>query len=128
MVDRNAPLAELVRALPRIELYAVFMRPTDRFEGPRTPNGAETLRQHLLFLSELEERGQLFASGPLDLDPTADRIEGICIIAANSIEEARDIAAREPYQVAGMRANEVRRWQLNEGLSVAVAKQMVRGR
>ena len=124
MVDHSRTLADIIVNLPRIQLYAVFMRPTEAFQSPRTPEGAETLRQHLLYLFELEEQGRLFASGPLDLDPGAGVIQGMCIVRADSLEEARRIAGDEPYHRAGMRRNEVRSWQLNEGVAVAVARAM----
>jgi hypothetical protein len=125
VVDANASLGDLIRSLPRLPFFAIHMTPTDQFKGPATPEGAETLRQHLLYLYQLDEDGVLFASGPLDLDPAADRLEGIAIIKAASRDDAERIARDEPYHRAGMRQNTVRTLQLNEGRAIKVARDML---
>lgn len=123
MVNRDATLEELMRDRhPQIGLFVVFMRPTAENQPPTTPEGAEMLRRHLVYLWELEARGVLFASGPLDFK--TPRQEGMCILAVATRDEAESIAAAEPYAQAGWRKNEVRAWDLNEGESVALGQSM----
>jgi hypothetical protein len=56
----------------RVPLFAIFMRPTDRYDVS-TAEGQELMRQHLQFQLELEDRGILLAAGPLDLKTPARR-------------------------------------------------------
>jgi len=107
---------------PEIQLYAVFMKPTERLQPASTPEGAEMMRQHFIFLLRLEEEGKLFASGPLD--PATPDQEGMCLLAVGSREEAEQIAAAEPFGRAGWRTNRVRAWQLNEGAAVPVGMKL----
>jgi len=73
------------------------------------------LPDHLNYMIDLEKRGILFASGPFlagkDLLPGT----GMTILRAESLEEAEAIAGEDPLNRSGMRAFEVRTWQLNEG-------------
>ena len=116
-------LEELLDGLPKIELFAIFMQPTDAFRGPfASPEGRRLLTEHLLYLFELQRIGTLYASGPLDLD--IDGIKGMCIVHAESVEDAHRIAHAEPYHKAGWRENTVRSWQLNEGLLVEPVKSL----
>jgi uncharacterized protein YciI len=62
----------------------------------------------------------LLAAGPLDLN--VERVEGMCIVRAESREDAEEIARREPHAAAGWRTNTVRAWRLNEGLLVEPAR------
>lgn len=118
MVDREMSLADLLNTRhPEHELYVVFLRPTQAFDR-ESDAGAELLRQHFLYWWDLEEQGKLIGAGPFDLG-TPDEC-GMAILAADSFEEAETLARNEPFQQKGMRHNEVHRWQLNEGLAVAL--------
>lgn len=113
-------LQSLLVQLANIPLFAVFMRPTNQFQSPMTPDGQAMLARHLAFLFDLQASGLLLAAGPLDLN--VDSIEGMCILSASSREHAESIAADEPYGKAGWRTNTVQTWQLNEGLLVPAAR------
>ena len=121
----DTPLATLLSSLARIPLFMIHMVPTAQFAATPGAERQEILRQHLRFLAELDRRGILFASGPLDRDTSGDVIEGMSIIAAPSRDAAAQIMAEEPFARAGMRTNTVRSWSLNEGASVPTARDLV---
>ena len=54
----------------RVNLFAIFMRPTDKYDVSTT-EGQELMRQHLQFQLDLEDRGVLLAAGPLNLQTPA---------------------------------------------------------
>lgn len=105
-----------------IQLYVVFMTPTEHAQPTQTEAGAEMLRQHFLYLWRLEEAGKLFACGPLEAGPAGR--EGMCILAVSSRAEAEAIARAEPFIRAGWRSFRVRGWQLNEGDAVATGRKL----
>ena len=75
-----------------------------------------TLPAHLEFLHDLEERGILFASGPLhDADAAAAPAAGMSIFRVASMEDARALVEREPFVRAGLRTYQLKRWIFNEG-------------
>ncbi|MZR13672.1 hypothetical protein GQE99_11660 [Maritimibacter sp. DP07] len=80
------------------------------------------LKDHLLYMIELEKSGVLFLSGPLyDRDGTMT-FEGVTILRAKSFEEAERIAARDPFVVSGLRTPKVHKWVVNEGrLNISVS-------
>jgi uncharacterized protein YciI len=105
-------LDTLLERLHRLPLYCVLMRPTERWDDDLEHTLA-VLVDHLLFLERLELEGVLFASGPLDVDEW--RGDGLSVIRADSTEHAASLMSEEPFAKAGLRTNEVRAWQLNEG-------------
>jgi uncharacterized protein YciI len=122
--DSDADLEEILASLANIELFVVFMRPTEVFQGPlASEEGRRLLTEHLQYLFEIQRRGQLLGSGPLDLD--VERISGMCILHAPSREDAERIAYEEPYHQAGWRTNTVQSWQLNEGLFIEAVNALV---
>ena len=124
MPGSNANLEEILASLANIDVFAVFMRPTEAFQGPlASEEGRRLLTEHLQYLFEIQRRGQLLGAGPLDLD--VERISGMCILCAPSREDAERIAYAEPYHRAGWRTNTVQSWQLNEGLLIEATKALV---
>lgn len=95
----------------RKQLYAVFTRPADGL-GPVL----ERLEEHLKFQISLEERGIMFGAGPFWTDDEKEwRGEGLVIIRAENIDDAKQIAAEDPMHSSGARVFEVRPWLLCEG-------------
>ena len=94
----------LVRMLGK-KLFVVLWRANAGAElGP-------VLREHLEYMIELERRGVLFASGPLSGKPG----DGLSILRAATIEDARAIAERDPFVTKGLRSFDLREWTLMEG-------------
>mgnify|MGYP003329365651 CR=1 FL=1 len=70
---------------------------------------------HLAHQYDLEARGIMFAAGPFLDDNGKPYGPGMIIIRANSEEEAREIADRDPYHKGGFRKYTLKRWSMNEG-------------
>lgn len=93
------------------DLYVVFTTPTNGM-GPIMEN----IEAHLKFQVSLEEKGIMFGAGPFWEDNESDwKGEGMVIIRANSLSEAKEIAASDPMHSSGARSFTVRPWLLNEG-------------
>jgi uncharacterized protein len=97
-VVKAADVLQASRGMLQKQLYVVFTRP------------------HLEFQVDLERRGIMFGAGPFWTDD-GDRWEGegMVIIRAGSLDEARAIAASDPMHSSGARTFTVRPWLLNEG-------------
>lgn len=93
------------------QLYAIFTSPTNGLE----PVFAG-LEEHLAFQMELEREGIMFAAGPLWTDDEQHwRGEGMVIVRAGSVDEAKTIAERDPMHRSGARSFRIRPWMINEG-------------
>ena len=93
------------------QLYVVFTTPTNGL-GPVMEN----IGPHLEFQIELEEKGIMFGAGPFWTDDEKSwEGDGMVIIRAGSLDEARKIAESDPMHKSGARSFTVRPWLLNEG-------------
>ena len=102
---------EASKGMLQKQLYVVFTKPTNGL-GPVLEN----LEKHLEFQCGLERRGIMFGAGPFWADNEEDwHGEGMVIIRAGSLAEAKRIAAEDPMHKAGARSFTVRPWLLNEG-------------
>lgn len=102
---------EASKGMLQKQLYVVFTKPT-RGLGPVLEN----LKEHLEFQCSLERSGIMFGAGPFWADNEEDwHGEGMVIIRAASLAEAKRIAAEDPMHKAGARSFSVRPWLLNEG-------------
>jgi uncharacterized protein YciI len=69
----------------------------------------------------LEKKGALFASGPLTAADGKMAGDGLTIVRAANIEDARAIASADPFVKNKLRTFEVREWTVMEGsLSIKV--------
>ncbi len=66
------------------------------------------VRQHVAFLKDLDARGLLELAGPFE-----DGLGGMLILRAESLEQARELAAADPFVRAGASTAEVRTWLLS---------------
>ena len=102
---------EASKGMLQKQLYVVFTKPT-RGLGPVL----EHLKEHLEFQCSLERRGIMFGAGPFWSDNEQEwHGEGMVIIRAASLAEAKGIAAEDPMHTSGARSFTVRPWLLNEG-------------
>ncbi len=93
------------------QLYVVHTFPTNGL-GPVMEN----VEEHLKFQVSLEERGIMFGAGPFWDDAEKNwEGEGMVIIRAGSLAEAKEIAASDPMHASGARDFTVRSWMMNEG-------------
>lgn len=108
------PVKDILQAcegMLRKQLYVVFTKPTQGLE-PVMAN----LKEHLDFQIDLERRGIMFGAGPFWNDTEdAWEGEGMVIVRAGSLAEAKAIAASDPMHKSGARSYSVRPWLLNEG-------------
>ncbi len=99
------------RGVLGMRLYAVITTPTNGL-GPVL----EHLQDHLAYQKQLEYKGIMFAAGPFADDAEQEwRGEGMVLLRADTVEEAREIAAADPMHASGARSFRVRPWLLNEG-------------
>jgi uncharacterized protein YciI len=103
-------IRQLTQRMLRKKLYVVFSK------GAATAEqiGA-LLPQHLEYMIGLEKKGVLFASGPLTTAAGAPAGDGLTILRAANAEEARAIAAADPFVVNKLRSFDLREWTLMEG-------------
>ena len=93
------------------QLYVVFTRPANGI-GPIMEN----LAAHLAFQETLESDGIMFCAGPnWTDDEQAWEGDGMVVVRANSLAEAKEIASRDPMHISGARTFHVRPWFVNEG-------------
>ena len=100
-------IRQLTQGMLRKKLYVILSK--GNTDAERLKNN---LPAHLEFMIDLEKRGILFASGPLD---GGTRGDGLTIVRAGSLDEAKQVAARDPFVVHGLRSFEVREWTVMEG-------------
>ncbi len=93
------------------QMYVYFTTPVNGL-GPVMEN----LEDHLKFQIELEQKGVMFGAGPFWTDDEQRwEGEGMIIIRAGSLAEARKIAESDPMHASGARAFTIRPWLMNEG-------------
>ena len=116
MSNEGVPAADIInlskeKGFLAKQLYVVFTKPTKGM-GPVMA----VIEEHLAFQKSLEDKGIMFAAGPHWTDDEKTwQGEGMVVIRASSLAEARDIAARDPMHSSGARSFEVRPWFVNEG-------------
>ena len=111
---QSIPAADILKAcegMLRKQLYVVFTKPTKGMEPVMA-----VIKDHLEFQIDLERHGIMFGAGPFWNDAEdAWEGEGMVIIRAKSLTEAKQIAASDPMHKSGARSYKVRPWLLNEG-------------
>ncbi|WP_413700894.1 YciI family protein [Psychromonas sp. KJ10-10] len=81
---------------------------------------AETIKEylplHLAYQAELESLGILMFAGPVS-DASGENLEGagLIIYRASSLQEAQNIAEKDPMHSKGARTFNIKRWLINEG-------------
>ena len=102
---------EACKGMLQKQLYVYFTTPVSGL-GPVMEN----LEAHLTFQVELEKKGIMFGAGPhWSEDEKRWEGDGMVIIRAGSLAEAREIAASDPMHSSGARSFTVRPWLMNEG-------------
>jgi uncharacterized protein YciI len=109
-VSGEERIRQLTQGMLRKKLYVVLSK------GAANPEQlSEHLPSHLEYMIDLERKGVLFASGPLSDGEGKMRGDGLTILRAGGLDEARKIAESDPFFVAGLRSFELREWTLMEG-------------
>jgi uncharacterized protein YciI len=138
-MTQELTMEQIRSRLAGLQLYAIFMRPTEKY-NTQSEEGRELMRRHLQFQLDMEDRGVLLAAGPLDgagqaanlsdFQAIADKraiidASGMYMVVAPSREAAEEIARSEPFEAAGWRTHTLCTWQLNEGTAIPVVKAML---
>jgi len=101
----------ITKGLLAKRLYVIFTTPTGGLDALK-----ENLGAHLAYQKDLEQRGITFAAGPFADDTETDWSgEGMIIVRAASLAEAKAIAQADPMHSSGVRTFRIRPWCLNEG-------------
>src|SRR5260370_12876838 len=102
---------EASKGMLQKQFYVVFSTPTNGI-GPVMEN----LHTHLEHQCRIERDGILVAAGPhwTDDEKYWDG-EGMFVIRAGSLVEARELAGSDPMHQCGARSFVVRPWLVNEG-------------
>lgn len=66
---------------------------------------AQVRPAHLSYINDLYKQGKVFMAGPF-----TDKLGGLVIYKADSLEEARKLAEADPVVVEGARTLELREW------------------
>ena len=140
-MSNQSSMPEIMARMGRLTAYAVFMRPTTKY-NTESEEGRELMRRHLLFQLDMQDRGVLLAAGPIDgggsastlqkyqdnAPMTPDRLidaSGMYFIVAESREAAEAIAASEPFEAAGWRTHTLCQWMVNEGTALPLLREML---
>jgi uncharacterized protein YciI len=94
--------------------------------GTTAEDVAAVVPAHVSWLLDLEERQQVFLSGPLVNGPGVLPGSGVTVLRASDAAEASAIASEDPFVTAGLRTYTVHQWRLNEG-SVSLRLSLGRG-
>jgi uncharacterized protein len=103
-------VAELMRKMLRKKLYVLISKPVAPPE-----NLKPFLLAHLEYMIGLENRGLVFASGPLADGEGPPSGHGLTVLRAASAKEARALAEADPFFVNGLRTFELKEWTVMEG-------------
>ena len=102
---------EASKGMLQKQFYVVFSTPTNGI-GPVMEN----LSAHLEHQCKIEREGIMVAAGPHWTDDEEFwEGEGMFVIRAGSLREARELAATDPMHQCGARSFKVRPWLINEG-------------
>ncbi|MEA2170367.1 MAG: hypothetical protein QOF76_3667 [Solirubrobacteraceae bacterium] len=83
--------------------------------APHPSPGIETILEHLEWAIEQEKAGRIFAMGPFKTELNSMQGDGLLIIRADSLEEAKAIFMQDPIHRDGYRTPEVYGWELHQG-------------
>jgi hypothetical protein len=117
-------VAALTQKMLRKKLYVVLSKP---IVAPAALK--PFLRAHLEYMIGLEQRGVVFASGPLADDGAPQSGQGLTVLRAAGAAEARAIAEADPFFVNRLRSFELKEWTIMEGMlgiSVNLSDQTVK--
>ena len=134
-------MQEIMARMGRLTAFAIFMRPTDRYDT-ESDEGRDLMRRHLQFQLDMQDDGTLLAAGPLDGAGSASTLQkyrdgaplgadrlidasGMYFIVAPSREAAEAIASSEPFEAAGWRTHTLCQWMVNEGTALSLLREML---
>jgi uncharacterized protein len=103
-------VADLTRKMLRKKLYVLLSKPIVDPEKLQP-----FLSAHLEYMIGLEKRGLVFASGPLSDGEGPPTGQGLTVLRAKDVAEARALAEGDPFFVNKLRTFELKEWTIMEG-------------
>ena len=82
--------------------YVILLTPV-----PGQQRDEALVRRHVAYIKELDRKGRFVLGGPFEEG------DGMIVLKASSLEEARQIAAADPFVSEGARTCTVRTWLLS---------------
>jgi uncharacterized protein YciI len=110
------PLLCLLSAAPPDLYYIVFLRPDPARKPLAKEEGERIMTAHMANIHRMADLGILVAAGPFEDSPTT--ISGVFLLRAESIEEARRIAAADPTVVEHRNTVDAHPWRGPKGIGV----------
>jgi uncharacterized protein YciI len=72
----------------------------------------DKIPEHLQYLTRLHAEGHLLFAGPIVDGDNHNTGDGVYVLRADTLADARALAAEDPFHRAGIRTAEVNRWML----------------
>jgi uncharacterized protein YciI len=88
---------------------------TDLVEASTPDDIERVVLEHKQWLAEMDAAGKIFVAGPFLDENYSYSATGLIVFRAETAEEARVLAARDPMHSSGVRTFRILPWQLNEG-------------
>jgi uncharacterized protein len=106
MTDQN----DKPRKMLNKTLYVIF---SEVVEGSGDRDSVKS--EHYAYQFSLEDRGILFAAGPLLGENGKPTGTGMIVVRAASMDEAKAIADGDPFHKNGFRKYRIQPWRVSEG-------------
>jgi uncharacterized protein YciI len=94
--------------------YVVFLRPLPSRKTLPKEEGERIQSSHMANIRQMAQDGVLVAAGPMEDRPST--ISGIFVLKAGSLQEAHEIAAKDPTVAEHRNAIDVHAWQGPAGI------------
>jgi uncharacterized protein len=104
-------------AIPLHEYQLVLLRHPANPPEYDEQSTARIQQEHLAFYRALRDSGQVVTNGPMRDQPD-ERLRGMAIFALGSLEQARQLAATDPWVLAGGLVTEVMTWWCPPGTMI----------
>ena len=108
VADEKAELQALKDRMWQRSYYVMFRKVKD----PSLIENA--MLEHYRWIIDLEKQNKVFASGPL-FDESGKQGVGMTVFRTDDWDEAKTLAAGDPFVTCGAMEFSMQRWQVNEG-------------
>jgi uncharacterized protein len=99
------------------EFQLILLRRPDDAPAYDEPTSARIQREHVGFYASLRQAGHVLTNGPVRDQPD-ERLRGIAIFAARSVDRARELANTDPAVRAGRLEVEAMTWWCPPGTMI----------
>ena len=111
MAEQALDIRAVQDAMLKKRLYVIW---SEVIEG--AGDRMAVVEDHFRYMMAMEERGAIFAAGPVVDEATGDPAgPALIVVRAASSADAAAIADQDPYHARGFRSYRILPWQVNEG-------------